>query len=79
MPFSRTSKQGPESFVLELIVLNKELLHFYYIVRLTTAALPGKNLGIYREGARGVQNTSSDFTNDSISFWCSGIPATAML
>src|SRR5215831_17386030 len=29
--------------------------------------------------ARGVQNTSSDFTNDSISLWCSRIPSTGML
>jgi len=40
---------------------------------------PGKKWGIYREAARGVQNTSSDFTNDSISFWWSGIPTTVML
>jgi hypothetical protein len=50
-----------------------------YSVRLPTAALPGKKWGIYREAARGVQNTSSDFTNDSISFWWSGIPTTVML
>lgn len=59
---------------------NKELLqHFYYTVRLPPTALPGKKWGIYREAARGVQNTSSDFTNDSISFWWSGIPTTVML
>jgi hypothetical protein len=34
--------------------------------------------GIHREVTRGVQNTSSDFTNDSISFWWSGIPTTYM-
>jgi hypothetical protein len=33
----------------------------------------------YRERPRGVQNTSSDFTNDSISLWCWGIPKTGML
>src|SRR5579859_489107 len=33
----------------------------------------------YRELARGVQNTSSDFTKDSISLWCSGIPTTGTL
>jgi hypothetical protein len=54
-------------------------VQLYYTVRLPTAALPGKKWGIYREAARGVQNTSSDFTNDSISFWWSGIPTTVML
>jgi hypothetical protein len=33
----------------------------------------------YQERRAGVQNTSSDFTKDSMSFWCSGIPTTGML
>src|SRR5262249_39692553 len=33
----------------------------------------------HRFCARGLQNTSSDFTKDSISLWCSGMPTTGML
>jgi len=38
----------------------------------------GPRIPSYRERARGVQNTSSDFTKDSISFWWSGNPMTGM-
>src|SRR5215472_15059915 len=38
----------------------------------------GNTYPLYRECAKGVQNTSSDLTKDSISLWCSGIPTTGM-